>query len=49
MVELGTYCKYDEEYEIMEKYYLMAIELGNSDAMTKLGSHYRNRIDYVTM
>ena len=36
-------------YNIMKKYYLMAIEHGNSDAMNNLGLYYEKIKEYATM
>jgi TPR repeat protein len=38
---LGDYYKDEKSYDLMKKYYLMAIEKDNSEAMTNLGHHYR--------
>ena len=36
------YKKVNKDYDQMKKYYLMAIEKGNSKAMNNLGSYYKN-------
>ena len=41
----GTYHEYiTKKYDETEKYYMMAIENGNSDAMCNLGSYHK----YIT-
>ena len=38
---LGNYyCDIEHNYELMKKYYLMAIENNSSDAMFNLGVYY---------
>ena len=47
---IGLYYKQKiKDYEQMKKYYLMAIDLGNSDAMFNLGFYYYNIKDYEQM
>ena len=36
------YHKIQKDYDMMKKYYLMAIEKGNHDAMNNLGLYYKN-------
>lgn len=36
----GDYCRDEENYDVMKKYYLMAIDLGNIHAMNNLGVYY---------
>jgi TPR repeat protein len=43
MVFLGYYYDEQKDYKNMEKYYLMAIEKGNSIAMNNLGYYYYNK------
>ena len=38
-----------KDFEIMLKYYLKAIQKGNSDAMFNLGSYYKEQGDYKQM
>ena len=48
---MGLYYQYIEmDYELMKKYYLMSIELGNTTAMNNLGNYYKNiDTDYELM
>jgi len=41
-MEIGCYFDKKGNYDYAKKYYLMAIEKGNSDAMYRLGDWYRN-------
>jgi hypothetical protein len=46
----GVYYKIKKNYEQMKKYYLIAIEKGNSDAMYNLGFYYQEtKKDYKKM
>ena len=46
----GLYCYcVTRDYDTMKKYYLMAIEHGNSKAMANLGLYYDNVEDYDNM
>src|SRR3989304_4709637 len=46
---VGHYYRIKEKYENMKKYYLMAIEKGNSNTMNNLGSYYEEIKDYENM
>ena len=39
--KLGSYYEYISNYNLMKKFYKMAIDLGNSDAMSSLGYYYQ--------
>jgi hypothetical protein len=43
LFNLGNHYYYHSKYKLTEKYYLMAIEKGNLDAMLMLGIHYNNK------
>ncbi len=43
------YYKIEKDYGMMKKYYLMAINLSNSDAMDNLGSYYKEKKNYEQM
>jgi hypothetical protein len=43
---LSIYYNKTENYQLMIKYYLMAISYSNSFAMTRLAIHYENMIKY---
>jgi len=45
----GFYYKIQENYELMVKYYLLAIEQGNSAAMNNLARYYEQRRSYELM
>jgi len=45
----GIFYKIIEDYLFMEKYYLMAIDKGNSAAMCNLGNYYKTIKDYPNM
>ena len=49
LFELGLRHEKQKDYENMIKYYLMAIEKGNSDAMNNLGIYYEEQKDYENM
>jgi TPR repeat protein len=49
MNNLGIYYYEQKEYKKMEKYYLMAIKKGDSDAMNLLGDYYRGQKEYEKM
>ena len=50
MYSLSELYRNDENYEDMKKYYQMAIEKANSDAMTHLGHYYQyTEINYKEM
>ena len=38
---LGKYYKSQKDYDNMKKYFLMAIDKGDTDAMYSLGSYYK--------
>lgn len=39
----GIYCAPNNDFDNMIKYYLMAIDRSNTDAMQKLGYYYYNQ------
>jgi TPR repeat protein len=45
----GYYYKKQKEYDLMKKYYIMAIKLGNSMAMNNLGYYYKEQKEYDSM
>jgi len=46
----GVYYRIHKNYDLMKKYYLMAIEMGNSNAMNNLAVHYETvEINYDLM
>jgi TPR repeat protein len=49
MSNLGVYYQTLKDYDNMKKYYLMAIEEGNSLAMSNLGVYYQTLKDYDNM
>ena len=50
MFNLGNYYKEITNYELMKKYYLMAIDKGHVDAMFNLGYYYETyEKDYKSM
>ena len=49
MNNLGNYYQIHKDYKKMLKYYLMAIEKGDSIAMSNLGYYYQEQKDYKNM
>ena len=49
MNELGNYYKDIKKYEEMKKYYLMAINEDDVDAMNSLADYYKDIKDYEEM
>jgi len=47
--QIGNYYKGKEDFENMKKYYLIAIEKGDSGAMNNLGVYYQSQKDYDNM
>jgi hypothetical protein len=50
LFNIGNYYNYiKKDYELMKKYYMIAIKKGNSNAMYKLGYYYYIETDYKLM
>ena len=47
--QIGNYYERKKDYDNMKKYYEIAIEKGNTDAMIRLGSYYEEQKDYYNM